>query len=209
MTDRRQLLDTAAHRQTASDASDDPWCSSSILPLPTTFTSDVWARLPISTWELMEEARSFLDPELQPGKSGGGSHPSRLRQACIFCSPTRGGLTEGNKISADDAIAIFQARGPYAGRHPTLSNDLAREHGITPKAVRDIWSLRSWWVVTRPLWSAADHEKFRARFPNMQVCARCQNEGAAKMAAGHRAFGGSCRVRGAGVRGAGADRTPA
>ena len=193
--DRRKLLDTAMTHQTASDASDaidtalhhqsvsDAADSSSILPLPTTLTANVWGRLPIATRELMEEAFSFVDPEqpgqsedpdLQPGQSGGGSRP----KACAFCSPPRGGLSEGCKISANDAISIFKARDPHAGRHPTLSNDLAREHGITPKAVRDIWSLRSWWAVTRPLWGAADHYKFRARFPNMHVCARCQNEGA-------------------------------
>ena len=99
------------------------------------------------------------------------------RQACIFCPPKRGGAKEGAKITADDAIAIFRARSPHAAvaRHPTLGNDLANEYGISAKAVRDIWGLRTWWTTTRPFWSASDHKKFRSRYPNMQACARCIN----------------------------------
>lgn len=115
---------------------------------------------------------------LPGGLLGHVGSPSQSRRACIFCPPKTG--TERSKISANDATAIFQARSPHAGtaRHPTLGEDLARQYGITSKAVRDIWALRTWRAVTRPFWNAADHRKIRKRFPNIQACARCRESGA-------------------------------
>jgi hypothetical protein len=111
-----------------------------------------------------------LVPVSQP--SGGGG-----RQTCSLCQERRGSTKAGNKISADGAIAIFRARSPYArtARHPTLSNDLARQYGISAKAVRDIWKLRTWWNITKPFWNAEDHEEFRGKLKSSGLCARCRD----------------------------------
>ena len=111
-----------------------------------------------------------LEPVPQP--SGGGR-----RQTCGLCQQRRGSTKTGNKISADDAINIFRARSPYArtARHPTLSNDLAREYGISAKAVRDIWKLRTWWNITKPFWNAEDHEAFRGNLKSSGLCGRCRD----------------------------------
>ena len=82
-----------------------------------------------------------------------------------------------NRISTDDTIAVFTAKSSKATRadHPSLSDYLGRKYGISPKAVRDIWNLRTWWTVTWPFWSAEDKEKFRKKLSSMKMCVRCRS----------------------------------
>ena len=44
-----------------------------------------------------------------------------------------------------------------------LAASLAKEYGITGKAIRDIWTLRTWANTTRPYWTAADEQQFATR----------------------------------------------
>ena len=97
--------------------------------------------------------------------------PSTLEdQCCNFCHQRRGSM---NRISTDDAIAVFTAK--TRARDPSLSSDLARKYGISPKAVRDIWNLRTWWTVTWPFWSAAHKDKFRKKLSSMAMCVGCRS----------------------------------
>jgi len=57
------------------------------------------------------------------------------------------------RLTADQAIFIFCKRRSKTVRTAAL---LAAEYGITPKAVRDIWTLKSWATQTKPYWSLID-----------------------------------------------------
>jgi len=63
--------------------------------------------------------------------------------------PTTRHTTKATKITAEDAIEIFKARGPGAKRSG-VSRVLADRYGISMKAVRDVWNMRTWSDVTMP-----------------------------------------------------------
>ena len=49
----------------------------------------------------------------------------------------------------------------------TEAASLAAQFGITPKAVRDIWNLRTWTKTTMPFWTQADLNK--------RLCKQCRS----------------------------------
>ena len=57
------------------------------------------------------------------------------------------------------ATMIFRAKANRVKRD-SLSAELAAEFGITSKAVRDIWNMRTWTWTTLPYWTQADHDDF-------------------------------------------------
>jgi len=57
------------------------------------------------------------------------------------------------RLTADQAILIFNQRRTKTSRTAAL---LAEEYGISSKAIRDIWTLKSWAAETRPHWSKID-----------------------------------------------------
>ena len=62
-------------------------------------------------------------------------------------------------ISAEQARLIFLARQqPFGARN--LAARIAPQVGISSKAIRDIWSLRTWTHVTRAHWTPADHDRY-------------------------------------------------
>lgn len=70
-----------------------------------------------------------------------------------------GSETVRPRATLDEAsvVLIFQARPSKARRRDlTLSQRLAQHCGVTAKAVRDIWNMRTWRSVTRPYWNAAE-----------------------------------------------------
>ena len=73
-------------------------------------------------------------------------------EATTTSGPTSAARHNATKITAEIAIEIFKAGGPGAKRSG-VSKVLAERYGITMKAVRDIWNLRTWTPVTMPLWS--------------------------------------------------------
>ena len=72
---------------------------------------------------------------------------------------TRGMCT----LTAAEATAIFKARAKRWGKQDGLAAKLGAEYAISPKAVRDIWNLRTWADTTRPLWIASDYARFFAK----------------------------------------------
>ena len=50
------------------------------------------------------------------------------------------------------------------------SKELAERFGITMKAVRDVWNLRTWTSVTRPFWTPADHAFFVMKRRRPPLC---------------------------------------
>ena len=69
---------------------------------------------------------------------------------------------------ADNTIYIF-----YQNFRDTLSAVLAEKHGITSKAVRDVWKLRTWAWVTMPYWTQDDIDTFLTK----HLCASCRKKG--------------------------------
>jgi hypothetical protein len=53
-----------------------------------------------------------------------------------------------NVLTEEGALRIFRCKEQHRTRDD-LSERLAQEYGITPKAVRDIWNLRTWMNTTR------------------------------------------------------------
>jgi len=62
-------------------------------------------------------------------------------------------------ISAEQARFIFLARQQKLCAR-NLAARIAPQVGISSKAVRDIWSLRTWTHVTRAHWTPADHDRY-------------------------------------------------
>jgi len=64
-------------------------------------------------------------------------------------------------LDSSAVIRIFLAkRSGYTGFvSRTLSTTLSKEYGLTPKAVRDIWSMKTWRKVTQPYWNAEDRQR--------------------------------------------------
>ena len=110
----------------------------------------------------------------------GIQHVGHGRTSCSFCAlgpeASEGGTREGTKITAEEAATIFCARCPYAktAKHPTLSHDLSQTFGISQRAVRDIWNLRTWGEVTRPYWNAEDYQRFHEKYAATRMCASCR-----------------------------------
>ena len=75
-------------------------------------------------------------------------------------------------ISHKEAVIIFLAgsrHGSYGSRGK-LSDRLSKEFGITSKAVRDIWNLRTWARATRPHWTPLDEEAFTKKKSGAAFC---------------------------------------
>jgi hypothetical protein len=66
-------------------------------------------------------------------------------------------------ISSNNAILIFNAAKHDRSKRDRLATRFAIEFGITPKAVRDIWNLRTWVKTTKPFWSQVDETNFLRR----------------------------------------------
>ena len=83
-------------------------------------------------------------------------------------------VSERKLLDTSDVVMIFLAkRAGYAGFFgKRLAKKLAKEYGVTPKAVRDIWNLRTWKLVTEPFWSAADRETALLKTRCSTCCAR-------------------------------------
>ncbi len=60
------------------------------------------------------------------------------------------------KLSAEEVATIFEARLERTGQRSQVASRLARQFGVAPRTVRDIWNLRTWVKTTRALRSDAD-----------------------------------------------------
>ena len=67
---------------------------------------------------------------------------------------------------------IYRAKANREKLRDSLAAQLAAEFGITSKAVRDIWNLRTWTWTTLPYWTQADHDDFLPK----HLCENCKVE---------------------------------
>jgi len=81
-------------------------------------------------------------------------------------------------LDAEAAIIIYRAKERHTPRDNT-SSALAEEYGITMKAVRDIWNLRTWAWTTMPYWTKTDLDTFLKK----HLGAQCRGEGVKSIAA--------------------------
>ena len=79
------------------------------------------------------------------GRGGGATPAAELRGVCT--------------ITEEEAVIIFRANKAERVKRDRLASRLADEYGITAKAVRDIWSLRTWIRATKPHWTSDDHTR--------------------------------------------------
>jgi len=75
-------------------------------------------------------------------------------------------------ISAETARKIFKTKRTRS-RNDGLACRLGKNFGITAKAVRDIWRLRTWTHATWPLWAPEDMTKHFTK----KLCVSCRNAG--------------------------------
>jgi len=81
-------------------------------------------------------------------------------------TPSPGRISQGRgmcTISSIDAVLIFKSAKHDCTKRDRLANRFAKEFGITAKAVRDIWNLRTWAQTTKPFWSPSDETHFLKR----------------------------------------------
>jgi hypothetical protein len=81
-------------------------------------------------------------------------------------TPSPGRISQGRgmcTISSNDAVLIFNSAKHDCTKRDRLANRFAKEFGITSKAVRDIWNLRTWAGTTKPFWSPSDEAHFLKR----------------------------------------------
>ena len=80
--------------------------------------------------------------------------PQRIVQLAAIAIDTLpellGVVPERVRLSPDQVIYIFQQRSAKTSRTAAL---LSAKFGVTPKAIRDIWTGRSWAHDTRPFWT--------------------------------------------------------
>ena len=112
-----------------------------------------------------------LLPAAEP--SAATSEFQEVPQLCSAGAPTQSSISLATSrgpcvITAEQAQSIFIARQKFGARD--LAARLAPEVGISSKAIRDIWSLRTWTHATRPHWTTADQEKFDRK----QAQAQCR-----------------------------------
>jgi hypothetical protein len=94
-------------------------------------------------------AKEALNARTAPIQSGAQQHGvGAPRQHSPGTSRKRESLT------AESVIQIFLARRDKLQRRG-LAGRLARQYGVTSKAVRDIWTLRTWKRTTQPFWNEA------------------------------------------------------
>ena len=123
------------------------------------------------------EAAKLLDRttvssiSLHPKASDAGGRPT----TALAPSPVPGGQRLGptpaapsckrKRASLDEksAVEIFLAKRTMRGARSGLSRRLADKYGVTAKAVRDVWVMRTWTNATKQYWSDAEQmQKLRS-----------------------------------------------
>ena len=102
---------------------------------------------------------------------------SQLAAIAIDTLPELPGVVlERVRLSPDQVIYIFQQRSGKTSRTAAL---LSAKFGVTPKAIRDIWTGRSWAHDTRPFWTGPHRRVNRPTRPGLTCDAAAETEGCA------------------------------
>jgi hypothetical protein len=115
-----------------------------------------------------------------------GPFATSTAAAAAEATTSRPASSNGTKLTAESAVEIFRAGGPDAKRSG-LSKVLAERYGVTMKAIRDVWNLRTWTDVTRPFWSSEGRAETSHRDEMHEGMAGAAEAAAASLARGHEA----------------------
>jgi hypothetical protein len=77
-------------------------------------------------------------------------------------------------IKKEQAVEIFKARDVNRKKQDKLCTRLSAQYGISTKAVRDIWNLRTWSHVTKPFWTSKDARRMLLS----RLCVACKQNSA-------------------------------
>jgi len=144
-------------RRTCSDSSLEMFCRTS-----SDSSLDTRSSSPGNMFEVAELSEGFSRTMSLPTPG-----PSMFHDAL----PEAAGSSAKNrfKLTAEQAIHIFTHKINKTARTASL---LSVKYGISPKAIRDIWTLKSWAQETRPFWTRLDEMQSTtpapARFTNRQ-----------------------------------------
>ena len=138
---------------------------------------------------VIRQARKIVVQALQSQRQQpGGLHGQTMLEMWAQCDSHSGSQTAVSALDETSALAIFLAKANHNPRDST-SAILAAKHGITMKAVRDVWNLRTWAWTTLPHWSREDHKLFLKK----SLCAECRSKGVHTLDGACKA-GGCCSV---------------
>ena len=145
-------------------------------PSPATPTSKVDAFLSMNaTKEMLGTSSSAgtADGAFEGRLEWQGTAPSLLSGEMVRTLTADGLQTSGHHsppqlhrsrsyLTEADAITIFLAKRSVKGQRSSLGSRLAVDFGITSKAVRDIWKMRTWRKTTEPFWNAEERQRAAA-----------------------------------------------
>jgi len=89
-------------------------------------------------------------------QSGPGPASSATHHDTVAHLPAAGGGARRTPLTADQAVDIFHHKTFKTAQTASL---LSAKYGISPKAVRDIWTLKRWVQKTRPFWTRLDEQE--------------------------------------------------
>ena len=99
---------------------------------------------PVPGFPRIQDSEPYHEPSL----------PQRVFQLAAIALPEVPDVVpERTRLNADQAICIFNQRGTKTSR---TAAQLSAEYGVSPKAIRDIWTRKSWAHDTRPHWTSLD-----------------------------------------------------
>ena len=104
---------------------------------------------PGNMFEVAELSRGFSRTMSLPSPGPSAFHDA-LHEAAGASAKNR------FKLTAEQAVDIFTQRTIKTARTASL---LSEKYGISPKAIRDIWTLKSWAQETRPFWTRLDEQQ--------------------------------------------------
>ena len=141
----------------------------------------IWQSLPRHTLMLMDDAMEHVEedydqsaasksaPTCDQARSAAAAAAAEAEAeadaaAAAHLAAMSGGAPQSTKkLNEALALAIFQARPCKKGRRTNLSATLGRRYGMTAKAVRDVWNVRTWASVTKPFWTAEERVAYEVR----------------------------------------------
>ena len=100
---------------------------------------------------------NFVWPESWPASTAGQASGAPFPQAFGAPVTQHPHIRKRQSLTIEAVTQIFLAKRTHS-RQRGLTSRLARHHGVTAKAVRDIWTLRTWKAVTEPMWNDAERQ---------------------------------------------------
>jgi hypothetical protein len=129
------------------------------------------------SWEMTSTlAAGAAAGAVKSGLEWQGTTPSLVSGEMVSTLAVDGSPTSGHRppppmhrsrsyLTEASAITIFLAKRSEKGQRSSLGSRLADDFGITSKAVRDIWKMRTWRKTTEPFWNAEERQRAAATRP--------------------------------------------